>query len=133
LGFPALGGIGAGIATSITYWLVCFIALGTIYKLNPFKQFHLFQQWAKPSLFEWWAQLKIGIPIGFAIFFETSIFAATTLRRSVFSTQTIAAHQAAMNFASLLYMLPLSVGMALTIAVGYEVGGKRFLDAKTYG
>ena len=132
LGFPALGGIGAGIATSITYWLVCFLALGTIYKLNPFKQFHLFQQWAKPSLFEWWEQLKIGIPIGFAIFFETSIFAAITLLMSVFSTQTIAAHQAAMNFASLLYMLPLSVGMALTIAVGYEVGGKRFLDAKTY-
>src|SRR5690625_7633048 len=37
-----------------------------------------------------------------------------------------------MNFASLLYMLPLSVGMALTIAVGFEVGGKRFLDARTY-
>src|SRR5690625_2011670 len=131
-GFPAFGGIGAGIATSITYWLVCFLAIGTIYKINPFKQFHLFQQWAKPSLIEWWEQLKIGIPIGFSIFFETSIFAAITLLMSVFSTYTIAAHQAAMNFASLLYMLPLSVGMALTIAVGFEVGGKRFLDARTF-
>lgn len=132
LGLPAFGGIGAGIATSITYWLVCLIALATIYQIHPFKQFKLLSQWAKPSLVEWWEQLKIGIPIGFAIFFETSIFAAVTLLMSVYSTYTIAAHQAAMNFASLLYMLPLSVGMALTIAVGYEVGGKRFVDARVY-
>lgn len=132
LGLPAFGGIGAGIATAITYWLVCLIALSTIYKIRPFNQFNIFNQWVKPSLFEWWEQLKIGIPIGFAIFFETSIFAAVTLLMSVYNTYTIAAHQAAMNFASLLYMLPLSVGMALTIAVGYEVGGKRLLDARTY-
>src|SRR5699024_279795 len=54
------------------------------------------------------------------------------LLMSVYSTYTIAAHQAAMNFATLLYMLPLSVGMALTIAVGYEVGGKRAVEARTY-
>src|SRR5690625_3483761 len=73
LGLPAFGGIGAGIATAITYWLICLIALGTIYKIHPFKEFNLFSQWVKPSLIEWWEQLKIGIPIGFSIFFETSI------------------------------------------------------------
>lgn len=51
---------------------------------------------------------------------------------SVYDTNTIAAHQAAMNFAGLLYMLPLSVGMALTIAVGFEIGAKRFKDARSY-
>src|SRR5699024_5006821 len=79
LGLPAFGGIGAGIATAITYWLISLIALGTIYKIHPFKEFNLFSQWVKPSLIEWWEQLKIGIPIGFSIFFETSIFAAITL------------------------------------------------------
>src|SRR5699024_11915149 len=49
------------------------------------------------------------------------------------NTYTIAAHQAAMNFATMLYMIPLSVGIALTIAIGYEVGAKRFQDARTYG
>lgn len=48
--------------------------------------------------------LKIGLPIGFAVFFETSIFAAVTLLMSHFNTVTIASHQAAMNFASLLYI-----------------------------
>lgn len=49
---------------------------------------------------------------------------------SNFSTTTIAAHQAAMNFASLLYMTPLSLAMAMTIAVGFEVGAKRYNNAK---
>ena len=52
---------------------------------------------------------------------------------SNFSTTTIAAHQAAMNFASLLYMTPLSLAMAMTISVGFEVGAKRYNNAKQYG
>lgn len=132
-GVPAYGGIGSGIATAITYWLVCLIALGIVYKISPFRTFHTLSNWVKPSLKVWREQLKIGLPIGFAMFFETSIFSAVTLLMSVYSTYTIAAHQAAINFASLLYMIPLSVGMALTIAIGYEIGGKRFDEARTYG
>ncbi|MCC2248377.1 MATE family efflux transporter [Virgibacillus sp. AGTR] len=132
-GIPAYGGIGAGIATSITYWLVSILALAVIYKITPFRKFSILTNWVKPSAKDWWEQLKIGIPIGFAMFFETSIFSAVTLFMSVYSTYTIAAHQAAINFASLLYMIPLSVGMALTIAIGYEIGAKRYLDARTYG
>ncbi|WP_430787935.1 MATE family efflux transporter [Virgibacillus flavescens] len=132
-GIPAFGGIGSGIATALTYWMVCIIAFGILYKMHPFRDYRLFSNWVKPSLIEWWDQLKIGIPIGFSIFFETSIFSAVTLFMSVYSTATIAAHQAAINFASLLYMIPLSVGIALTIVIGFEVGGKRFGEARTYG
>ncbi|AXI08661.1 MATE family efflux transporter [Oceanobacillus zhaokaii] len=132
LGLPAFGGIGSGIATAITYWLVCFIALLIIKHLHPFRSYNIFSNWTKPQLKAWWGQLKIGLPIGLAMFFETSIFSAVTIFMSVYSTYTIAAHQAAMNFASLLYMVPLSVGMALTIVIGFEVGAKRYKEARTY-
>lgn len=133
LGIPAFGGIGSGIATAITYWIVCIISIIIIYKVHPFQSYRIFSTWHKPSIIDWWEQLKIGLPIGFAIFFETSIFSAVTLFMSVYSTYTIAAHQAAINFASLLYMIPLSVGIALTIAIGFEVGAKRFDHARIYG
>ncbi|WP_152654929.1 MATE family efflux transporter [Oceanobacillus sp. CFH 90083] len=132
LGIPAFGGIGAGIATSITYWIVSIISLYMIHKIAPFRAFQVFKVFFKPQIPYWVSQLKIGLPIGLAMFFETSIFSVVTIMMSVYDTNTIAAHQAAMNFAGLLYMLPLSVGMALTIAVGFEIGAKRFNDARSY-
>jgi len=132
-GVPAFGGIGSGIATAITYWLSCVFSIIVVLRMTPFNMYAIFVNWSKPKIKDWLEQLKIGIPIGFSIFFETSIFSAVTLLMSVYSTYTIAAHQAAINFASLLYMIPLSVGMALTIAIGYELGAKRYDDARTYG
>ncbi|UOQ43605.1 MATE family efflux transporter [Halobacillus salinarum] len=131
-GLPALGGIGAGLASALTYWTSLIIILIVIAKVKPLTSYHLMSTRIAPSLKEWWEQLTIGIPIGFAIFFETSIFAAVTFFMTAYDTNTIAAHQAAINFASFLYMIPLSIAFSLTIAVGFEAGAKRERDAKTY-
>ncbi|MDR6716036.1 MATE family multidrug resistance protein [Paenibacillus sp. 2003] len=131
-GFPQLGGVGAGVATACTYWLIFLISLFFVHRVEPFAQYGIFRQWTRVSLSKWKELLQIGVPIGFATFFETSIFAAVTLMMSRFDTTTIAAHQAALNFASTLYMLPVSICMALTILVGYEAGAGRLKDAKQY-
>lgn len=71
--------------------------------------------------------------MGLSVFFEASIFSVVTLLMgALFDTVTVAAHQAAINFTSLLFMIPLSIAMALTAVVGFEVGGKRWTDAKQY-
>jgi MATE family multidrug resistance protein len=132
LGFPRLGGIGAGVATAITYWIISGIAFVVIAKGKTFEAYHPLKKWPIPAPKAWKEQLKIGLPIGFSIFFETSIFAVSTLLMSQYSTLVVAAHQAALNFASFLYMMPLSISMALTIAVGFESGAGRYKDAKTY-
>lgn len=131
-GFPELGGAGAGYASALTYWFTAAIAFWIIHKYQPFSSFNIFKKLVAVSINKWKEILKIGVPIGFAIFFETSIFAAVTLLMSSFNTVTIASHQAALNFASFLYMVPLSISMALTIVVGYEVGARRYRDAKLY-
>jgi MATE family multidrug resistance protein len=131
-GMPELGGVGAGYASAITYWCILIISIITIIKVKPFSLYKIFSGFYTISYQAWKEQLTIGVPIGFAIFFETSIFAAVTLLMSNFDTITIASHQAAINFASLLYMIPLSISMALTIVVGFEVGAKRYSDAKSY-
>ncbi len=131
-GFPQLGGVGAGVATACTYWIIFLISIFFVHRIEPFAQYGVFRHLSGISLGKWKELLKIGVPIGFATFFETSIFAAVTLMMSRFDTITIAAHQAALNFASTLYMLPVSICMALTILVGYEAGAGRLKDAKQY-
>jgi MATE family multidrug resistance protein len=132
LGFPRLGGVGAGYASAITYWCITLISLYVVQRVHPFTEYGLFARFYRVSLTAWRELLTLGVPIGFAIFFEVSIFAAVTLLMSEFHTATIAAHQAALNFASFLYMVPLSISMALTIVVGFEAGANRFGDARQY-
>ncbi|WP_096199645.1 MATE family efflux transporter [Bacillus sp. FJAT-45350] len=131
-GFPRLGGVGAGYASAITYWFIFFVTVFILVKINRFASYRVFHKFYRVSLSMWKEILVLGLPIGFTIFFETSIFAAVTLLISQFDTETIAAHQAAINFASFLYMIPMSIAFTLTIAVGYEVGAKRLQDAKQY-
>ncbi|ODG93554.1 MULTISPECIES: MATE family efflux transporter [Bacillaceae] len=131
-GLPRLGGVGSGVASAITYWIIFGIAFYIIKTKKPFSGFNLFKKLPPISFTTWKSILKLGVPIGLSIFFEVSVFSVVTLLLSEFDTETIAAHTVAMNFASLLYMVPLSISMALTIAVGYEVGAKEFQNAKEY-
>ncbi|MEY9976610.1 putative MATE family efflux protein [Lysinibacillus sp. RC79] len=101
-GAPELGGIGAGVATAITYWLVFLITVWIIAKRVPFERFRLFHDWPKLEWLRWKEILIIGVPIGISLFAETSIFSAVTMMMSGFSTEIIAAHQIALNFTSLI-------------------------------
>ena len=131
-GAPKLGGIGAGLATGITYWLEFFIFIYVVHKLPAFAPLRIFTDKFKLD----WSQLKenlsLGIPMGAAIFMESSIFGVIAVFIAKFGTIIIAAHQAAMSFTSLLYMVPLSFSMSLTIVVGVEAGARRFGEALRY-
>ncbi|WP_202077879.1 MATE family efflux transporter [Caldalkalibacillus salinus] len=132
-GLPALGGVGAGYATAVTYWIILLISVFMTFKVEAVRQYRLFINWFKPSWQAWKYQLSIGVPIGLSIFFEASIFAVVTLLIGMmFSTVIIAANQIALNFTSLIFMVPLSISMALTILVAYSVGGKKLEAAKQY-
>ncbi len=131
-GFPELGGVGSGYASAITYWLIFFLAAWIVHRHEPFATYRLLYVLPRPSFAKWKEILLLGLPIGLSIFFETSIFSAVTLLMSEYSTNVIAAHQAALNFASLTYMIPMSVSMALTIVIGFEAGAHRWADARRY-
>ncbi|WP_045515754.1 MATE family efflux transporter [Neobacillus niacini] len=131
-GFPELGGGGAGYATSITEWVITGMTLFIVKTQDPFSSFSVFENLKKFSLAECKEILKIGVPMGLSTFFETSMFAVVTILLSKFNVTTIAAYQAALNIVSFLYMIPISISMAQTVLVGYEVGARRYKDAKTY-
>lgn len=131
-GAPALGGIGAGLATGITYWLEFFIFVWVVHKLPAFAPLRIFTDKFKFDIAQLRENLSLGVPMGMAIFMEASIFGVIAIFIAKFGTVIIAAHQAAMSFTSLLYMVPLSFSMSLTIVVGVEAGARRFGEALRY-
>lgn len=131
-GFPELGGAGAGYATSITYWVITGMTVFIVKKQDPFSSFFVFENLKEFSWAECKEILKIGVPMGLSTFFETSMFAVVTILLSKFNVTTIAAYQSALNIVSFLYMIPISISMAQTVLVGYEVGSGRYKDAKSY-
>ncbi|HFZ9866601.1 TPA: MATE family efflux transporter [Streptococcus agalactiae] len=130
-GMPRLGGAGAGLGTSLTYWAI-FIVIIIVMALHPqIKTYHIWtlERIKAPLIIE---DIRLGLPIGLQIFAEVAIFAVVGLFMAKFSSIIIAAHQAAMNFSSLMYAFPLSISTALAITISFEVGAERFQDANTY-
>ncbi|WP_260258426.1 MATE family efflux transporter [Vibrio intestinalis] len=121
-GAPALGGVGCGVATAIVYWIM--FALMLLYVLTAkrvahielFKHFHAPQGKALIRLF------KLGFPVAAALFFEVTLFAVVALLVAPLGPMVVAAHQVAINFSSLIFMLPMSIGAATSIRVGHRLG-----------
>ncbi len=131
-GFPELGGAGAGYATAITDWVFLGMTFFIVKTKDPFSSFPIFSNLREFSWKHCEEILKIGVPMGLSVFFETTVFAVVTILLSKFGVTTIAAYQSALNIVSFLYMIPISISTALTVLVGYEVGARRYKDAKQY-
>lgn len=123
---PALGSAGCGFATAILQWLM-FLALALyIFKSSAYRKTQVFAAWEKIDLY--WVKriLQLGLPIGLAIFFEVSIFSTAAIIISPLGETLIAAHQIAISVTSQLFMIPMSLAIALTIRVGTYYGEKNW-------
>lgn len=127
---PALGSAGCGIATSILQWLILFILAIYISKAKAYQATPLFKQWDRfnPVIAKKIALL--GIPIGLAVFFEVSVFSSGAIILSTLGDTIVAAHQIAISITSQLFMIPMSLSIALTIRVGTYYGEKNWQAMK---
>ncbi|MFC4354670.1 MATE family efflux transporter [Chryseomicrobium palamuruense] len=131
-GMPELGGTGAALASALTYWLVLGMTVVLTLRLPSIQQYQIFSGFAGVDPKRIWTIIAMGVPIGLSIFAETTIFSAVTLFMTRYSTEILSAHQIALNFTSLLYMVPLSIAMGATILVGQAVGGNQMKEATHY-
>lgn len=121
-GFPQLGAEGAGYATSIVQWLQ-LIAL-YLWGKRAFSGTGINRPLAWPDRRKLVELLHLGLPIGMAVFIEGSLFGMVALLLGSFGTNIVAAHQIAINFAGLLFMIPLGISTVITIRVGEAYGRK---------
>jgi MATE family multidrug resistance protein len=66
--------------------------------------------------------LVLGVPIGLQYALEWGVFGTVLLLMGRLGTVPVAAHQIAINVASLTFMVPLGVSAAATVLVGHAVG-----------
>jgi multidrug resistance protein, MATE family len=123
---PHLGSAGCGFATALLQWLM-FITISTyIFKAKRYQATQPLNKFEKVDSVLIKRILKLGLPIGLAIFFEVSIFSTGAIVLSPLGEITVAAHQIALSVTSQLFMIPMSLALALTIRTGTYYGEKNW-------
>jgi len=124
LGFPAMGTVGCGYATSIVIWLQFLLLVLYIGTHRHYKPFALMSRLEKPDWRKIGALLKVGIPIAVAIFVEGSLFVGAALLIGRLGPVPAAAHLVAINFSALMFMIPVGLSSAISIRIGNAIGRK---------
>jgi multidrug resistance protein, MATE family len=121
-GVPALGLIGGGVGSTLTWVLMCaalvVVALGD----RQFRRFHLFGNWWRFDRQRTAAMVKLGWPIGVTMALEMGVFALAAYFMGWIGAPAVAAHAVALQLAALTFMVPLGLGQAATVRVGLAVG-----------
>lgn len=121
-GLPRLGGPGCGWATSFTQWVLLAIVTGLVLNARRFAPARLFHAFVPPRAEAISRYLRLGLPMGFALFFEVSVFCVVSLLISPLGATVVAGHQIAFSVTGLIFMCPLSLALAMTIRVGHAYG-----------
>lgn len=129
-GLPRMGGAGCGWATAAAFWFNAG-ALGLYVAANRhFRPYGLMHRFSWPRAAEQLAFLRLGTPIALSFFVEISLFTSIALLIAPLGALTVAGHQAAQNFCTLIYMVPQCLSTALTVRIGQYAGARRFGEAR---
>ncbi len=121
-GFPRLGLTGSGIASASSY-AFSFLAMTVVVLISrDLNRYRIFRRFFRPDWDKFRELFRLGMPIGLTMIFEAMLFNASALLMGTFGTASIAAHQVALNVASITFMVPLGVAMAATVRVGLAAG-----------
>jgi multidrug resistance protein, MATE family len=121
-GLPRLELFGAGLATSLVNIGMCAAAVWIAYASGPFKKYQILGRcwrcdWALLGRLFW-----VGAPISGSFLLEYGVFAAAALLMGWLGTVELAAHQIALQIASIMFMVPFGISMAATVRVGHAAG-----------
>lgn len=122
LGMPRLGAIGTGVASACVMWTMLMSLVIWILCDRYFRKFPIFNCFERPDWSQLWRLLKLGFPIGMCMFMETSMFATVSLLMGRLGADVVAGHQVALNVASVTFMVPLGLSIAITVRVGHAMG-----------
>ena len=132
-GAPRLGIVGSGMATSMSS-IFSFLAMLAIIQWTPqLRVYRMFRRFHRPVGVKLAEVFRLGLPIGMTMIFEAMMFNTMTLVMGRFGADSLAAHQIALNVASITFMIPLGIGLAATVRVGMASGAGDLPAARRAG
>jgi MATE family multidrug resistance protein len=131
-GVPGMGGEGCGWASVVVF---CYqaAAIAMVVRFSRIRHCGLFSRFSWPDFAAIRRLVALGAPIGLSTFAEYSVFSTLTLLIGRLGVDKVAAHQIASNIGGLTFMIPLALGMAASIRVGFNVGAADFEAARRSG
>lgn len=132
-GVPPLGVAGCALATLIVQWTLAAVALAMLTRHPAYRDMRLFIDWPPPR---WALQrelLRLGVPSGAALFFEVTGFVMMAVFIARLGTAALAGHQIVANVASVVFMLPLSIGIATAALISQALGARDRALARRVG
>jgi MATE family multidrug resistance protein len=122
LGFPALGLVGGGVGSTLTWLIMCAALIAVVSLDRRFRRFHLFGRWWRFDRQRIRAMVRLGWPIGVTMALEMGVFALAAYFMGWIGAPAVAAHAVALQLAALTFMVPLGLGQAATVRVGLALG-----------
>ncbi|WP_311945909.1 MATE family efflux transporter [Halomonas piscis] len=122
---PPLGAFGCGIATALSMWSMALAMAFYTHRGRAYDSVKVWKRLTWPRASGLRELAVVGLPIGIAIFVEVTLFTLIALFIASLGEITVAAHQIAFSYTGILFMLPLSLSMALTVRVGNTLGQNR--------
>jgi len=129
-GLPRIGFLGSATATTITVWSIALVLIATLHLRRRFKHFVVASRPRLPMMGELFG---IGWPVAITYGVESTLFLATGITVGTLGEAQLAAHQIALNVASVAFMVPLAIGQAANVRVGYWMGAGQPLAARHAG
>src|SRR5947209_18840410 len=121
-GLPALGLVGGGLGSTLTWWIICGSLAAVIAAERKFRRFHLFGHWWRFDRQRTRALVRLGWPVGATMALEMGVFALAAFFMGWIGAPAVAAHAVALQIAALTFMVPLGLGQAATVRVGMALG-----------
>jgi len=131
-GVPAMGGEGCG-WSSVVVFCYQLLAITAVVQFSRVRRCGLFSRMSMPDFHAIGRLIALGVPIGLSTFAEYSVFSTMTLLIGRLGVDNVAAHQIASNIGGLSFMIPLALGMAASIRVGFNVGAGELDAARRSG
>ncbi|MHA6641473.1 MATE family efflux transporter [Mesorhizobium sp. A623] len=121
-GFPRMGIVGSGIATSIAS-LTMFLGMALVVTLDRrFRRYRLFGRFWRADWPRFRQLMRLGLPIAAMMAFETTLFNAAAFLMGIIGAASLAAYAIVIQLCSISFMVPLGVNQAATVRVGLAYG-----------